>query len=114
MTLSRLAKGSWNCFRPILSRRFAPPGDILAAKTQTTMITHRVWVGIERGRFAGQQAISLALMGFVAAIVSVAVVGRFLVPERWEYSEIAANLLQGKGASYEYFGTQYFFWSFRL
>ena len=37
-----------------------------------------------------------------------AATGRLLAPEHWEYSEIADNLLQGRGAYCEFLGTKYY------
>lgn len=63
-------------------------------------------------RRGGDARVLLAvfLAAFSAAVAATAVTGRFSDPERWEYSEVAANLLGGRGAFYEYLGTKYYFY----
>jgi hypothetical protein len=48
------------------------------------------------------------IVAFAAALASAAMMGRLFTPEHWEYSDIAENLLQGRGASYEFLGTRYY------
>ena len=51
---------------------------------------------------------ALCCLGFVVALASAAATGRLFAPEHWEYSEIADNLLQGRGAYCEFLGTKYY------
>jgi len=48
------------------------------------------------------------IVAFAAARASAAMMGRLLTPEHWEYSDIAENLLQGRGAYYEFLRTKYY------
>lgn len=52
----------------------------------------------------------LFLAAFAAAIAVATATGHFLTPERWEYSYVAEQLLQGRGLVYEYMGTKYYFY----
>lgn len=54
--------------------------------------------------------IPLFLAAFAAAMAVTTITGRFSSPERWEYSQIAENILEGSGAVREYLGTKYYFY----
>ena len=61
---------------------------------------------------SGERIVRVALfVGTVALALGVSIaLGRFAAPERWEYSEIARNALDGRGLYYQYFGTTYHFY----
>lgn len=63
---------------------------------------------LRRGEFGLVFAIFFG--AFVVAVVATTITGYFSSPERWEYSEIAENILRGHGASYDYLGTTYYFY----
>ena len=54
--------------------------------------------------------LTVLFVAVVAAVVVTAITGRFSSPERWEYSEIAENILKGRGAYYTHLGTKYYFY----
>lgn len=53
---------------------------------------------------------SIVVLAVVMSLSVTAITGRFSDPERWEYSDIALNLFQGRGAFYQYTGTKYYFY----
>lgn len=55
-------------------------------------------------------ALALFLGAFGAAIGAAAATGRLATPERWEYSQIAENILSGRGPVYDYLGAEYHFY----
>ncbi len=52
----------------------------------------------------------LFLAALIAALAVATATGQMHSPQRWEYSTIAQNILQGRGAVYDYFGTEYHFY----
>jgi hypothetical protein len=60
------------------------------------------------------KTLALLLVAASMPLLVAAFTGRFAVPERWEYSAIAANLLAGRGAIYEYLGSTYYFYGSAL
>jgi dolichyl-phosphate-mannose-protein mannosyltransferase len=52
--------------------------------------------------------VALFTVALGGALASAAATGWLFAPEHWEYSEIAENLLQGRGAYCEFLGTKYY------
>ncbi len=59
---------------------------------------------------ATKQRLLLFLLAFCAAAAAAAATGQFSSPQRWEYSQIARNILEGRGFVYDYLGTPYHFY----
>ena len=57
-----------------------------------------------------KQRLLLFLIAFCAAVTAAVVTGQFSSPQRWEYSQIAQNILNGRGFVYDYLGTPYHFY----
>ncbi len=57
-----------------------------------------------------QAIFAVSVLAFALALGAMIALNRFAVPERWEDSEVAANILNGLGACRAYLGTTYCFY----
>jgi hypothetical protein len=69
-----------------------------------------------RRRLARRTALSLliAATAFSASLATTLATHRFTSPDRWEYSTIAQNIVDGKGAYYSWLGTDHYFYGSAL
>ena len=82
-------------------------GDLLY---EAQRLTFRAWLASTQ---SWTERRWLPAVFFLALALSLAMsygTGRFGTPERWEYSEIADNVVQGRGAFHEYLGAKYYFY----
>jgi 4-amino-4-deoxy-L-arabinose transferase-like glycosyltransferase len=56
----------------------------------------------------------IAATAFGASLTTTLAMHRFISPDRWEYSTIARNIVDGKGANYPWLGTDYYFYGSAL
>jgi len=56
----------------------------------------------------------IAAVAFAASLTTTLALHRFTLPDRWEYSIIARNIVEGKGAYYPWLGTDYYFYGSAL
>jgi 4-amino-4-deoxy-L-arabinose transferase-like glycosyltransferase len=56
----------------------------------------------------------IAAIAFAASLTTTLALHRFTSPDRWEYSTIARNIVEGKGANYPWLGTNYYFYGSAL
>jgi hypothetical protein len=52
----------------------------------------------------------IAAIAFAASLTTTLLTHRFEVPDRWEYSTIAQNIVDGKGAYYPWMGSDHYFY----
>ena len=69
-----------------------------------------IGTGQATGRGSPLVARTLALAAFCTALLVSWLTGRFAQLDRWEYSEIADNILSGRGAFYDYLSVHYYFY----